>query len=103
MKIKEIEISEEEYEEMLNENYPEIDVLGCSYQAGYLLKEIDPIRFRCGMSEEPIKYECGNCGKIYEDKDEAEECCKVDCEECGKLYETEEEALNCCKDKKPND
>ena len=32
-----------------------------------------------GLREDPIEaYQCGNCGEVYEDKEEAEDCC-VNC------------------------
>lgn len=76
MNVQEKTITEEEYEDYLNECYPPVTVCGMEMQQGSILKEMDPIAFRCGLSEEPIKYECGECGTEYDNFDDAEECCK---------------------------
>lgn len=39
------------YEEMLNDCHDSIDICGYTYEAGHALKEIDPIAFRCGVSD----------------------------------------------------
>ena len=42
---------EEQFEEMLNECYEPVKV-GCSqWDAGYVMKELDPVAFRCGVSD----------------------------------------------------
>lgn len=77
MKAKEKTITEKEYEEMLNEIYPEVCLgNGLVFTAGRIIRELDPIAFRCGIADEPIKYCCSECEQVYDDKEEAEECCK---------------------------
>ena len=44
-------MDEEEYENMLDECYGEIDVCGYSYSASYALRELDPTAYRCGMAD----------------------------------------------------
>ena len=78
MNAKEIEISEDDYEERLNELFGEVSVCGINFDAGTLLKEIDPIAFRCGQSDEETRWECTECGKEHEEQDEAEEFCQKD-------------------------
>jgi len=58
---------EDLYEEMLNESYPEADVCGYNYSAGYLLRQIDSIAFRCGMND----HTC-NCEEIENKQAEVE-------------------------------
>ena len=38
-------MSEQDFMDMLNDTYPEVDLAGIEYSFGYMLKEIDPIRF----------------------------------------------------------
>ena len=43
--------ADDEFEQMLNDCYESVKV-GCSeWDAGYVLKELDPVAFRCGVSE----------------------------------------------------
>jgi hypothetical protein len=42
---------EEQFEEMLNECYEPIKVGCCQWDAGYVMKELDPTAFRCGVSD----------------------------------------------------
>lgn len=43
--------TEEAYEQSLNDNYPPVSVCGYERDQGTLLREIDPIAFRCGVSD----------------------------------------------------
>ncbi len=92
------EISDDEYEQMLNDIYPEdVSVCGYKHSQGTLLKEIDPIAFQCGKSDE-MKWECSECGNVYDEEDEAEECWKtcqdvVECNHCGETI-LEEKAFH---------
>jgi hypothetical protein len=43
--------AEEEFEEMLDECYPPVKVGSCEWNAGYVLRELDPVAFRCGISD----------------------------------------------------
>lgn len=36
----------DEFEQILNDIYPEVDIAGYTYPAGYALRQIDPIAFR---------------------------------------------------------
>ena len=57
---------EELFEELLDECYPEVKVGCCTWSAGYLMKEMDPVAFRCGVSEE--LYSQAEDGCLYEHK-----------------------------------
>lgn len=54
------------------------------------------------MSEAIQKWECGRCGELHDDEDEAGKCCqpvvnmKWECSECGKVYDDEGDAKGCC-------
>ena len=74
-KAYEVQISENEYEEMLNDTYETVEICGMTYEAGYALKEVDPVAFRCGLADEPLWWACDECRTEYEDEDEANECC----------------------------
>ena len=101
MKAIEIEretITEEMYIDMLNEQG---DItIGClTFSPADILKQLDPVAYRCGLSdcqEYETVYECPICGEEHEDEEDAEECCQYRCVECGELYEIEEGAENCC-------
>jgi len=43
--------TEEVYEELLDECFAEVKIGELTYAAGYVLKEVDPIAFRCGVSD----------------------------------------------------
>lgn len=43
--------AEEQYEEMLSECYQDVNVCGGEYEAGYLLRLVDPVAFRCGFCD----------------------------------------------------
>ena len=83
---EEIELTDDEYEQQLNDAYGPVDICGMTFDAGRALRELDPIAFRCGLADEPQRWRCLGCGKIYEEEDEAAECC----------YEEEDEAAECC-------
>ena len=42
---------EDMYEEMLNECYEPVSICGFNYDQGHALRNLDPIAFRCGVSE----------------------------------------------------
>ena len=43
--------AEEEFEQMLDECNEPVKVGCCEWDAGYVLKELDPVAFRCGVSD----------------------------------------------------
>jgi len=55
-------MSKVEFLDMLNEEYPSVNLAGFEYSFGYALKELDPIRFDvmyndyCSMLEEEECY-----------------------------------------------
>ncbi len=82
MNAKEIEfeMSDDDYRDMLDELYGDVEICGMKFNSGYALKELDPTAFRCGKSdyesEQPSKWECGECGDEHDDEHDAEDCCK---------------------------
>ncbi len=84
MSAIEHEITDEEYIEELNEIYGEVEICGMTFDAGRALKELDPTAFDCGKSD-LMKWECSECGAVYDEEDDAEEC------DCPEKEESEEE------------
>ena len=73
---EEIETTEEEFEEELNEIYGTVNVCGFEMDAGTVLKECDPVAFRCGLADKETQYKCGECGSVFDTEEKAEECCE---------------------------
>jgi len=74
------ELTDDEYEDILNETYGTVDVCGITFDSGAILRKLDPTAFRCGMTEyedslEPEEWACGVCGNTFDDEDDAEDCC----------------------------
>ena len=40
-----LHMNESEFMDMLNDDYPPVDLAGIEYSFGFILKEVDPIRF----------------------------------------------------------
>jgi hypothetical protein len=76
MNSRQKELTEDQYEEMLTEIYGVVDVCGYKFDAGRVLRELDPTAFRCGMADEPEVFVCGECDAEYDNETDAEECCK---------------------------
>ena len=81
----EAEITDEEYRDVLSELYGNVEICGMTFDSGYALQELDPTAFRCGKvdyeSEMPSKWQCSECGDVFDDEDDAEECCQEDDDE----------------------
>jgi len=84
-KTKEIEIyTEEDYNNMLDECYPECNIAGMTFSTSHALKEIDPITYQCGFNdyqEYKTVYLCPICNTEFEDEEEAKFCCQTEEEE----------------------
>lgn len=76
----EAEVDEEEYRNFLDEIYPAVELGSLTFDASKIIEELDPIAFRVGMadyaSEQPARFECGECGEEHANEDDAEECCQ---------------------------
>jgi hypothetical protein len=82
MNARKKELTEEQYENILDDIYPEpVLICGMEYNQAYALKELDPIAFRCGQSDyqddDSIPWECSLCGQEFDNEDYADNCCKV--------------------------
>lgn len=81
MKAYEIEKDEREFEELLNETYGTVTICGQEFDQGSAYKELDPVGFRCALSDEPIQYGCSTCDAVFDSEDDANECCIDEIEE----------------------
>jgi hypothetical protein len=71
--------NEDSFMDMLNDSYEEVSICGMKYNAGYALKEIDPIAFQCALNDSQeieTVYICPICGIEHEDEEEALYCCQ---------------------------
>jgi len=75
MNAYEKEIDEREYMDWLDEIYEPVQVGNSTFDVSRIIKELDPIAFRCGMADMPVVWVCGECDTEYDDEDEAEDCC----------------------------
>jgi hypothetical protein len=78
MNAKLKEYDDREFAQHLNDQYGDVKICGLSYGQGDALREIDPTAFDTMMADVPGVWICDECGKEYEDEDEANECCKPD-------------------------
>ena len=74
---REKEFTEDDYADYLDEVLGDIEVGNLTFQASLIIRELDPIAFRCGMSDVELdpEWECGECGEVFETEEDAEECC----------------------------
>jgi len=47
-----------------------------TFDTGKIVRELDPIAFRCGIEELDEEWRCGECNNVYNNEKEAENCCK---------------------------
>ena len=47
----EIEVSEKQYDEMLDDIYGDVKIAGFTYSTSCALKELDPTAYRCGKAD----------------------------------------------------
>lgn len=69
----EVEISEEQFDEFLDDCYGDVEVCGFTYNASYALKELDPTAYRCAKSDYESNYDLDDCEEYQEMADELEE------------------------------
>lgn len=62
----EYECSESEYDEMLDDCYPNVEVVGMTFYPSDVLKSCDPIAYRCGKSDYESEYDVSDCAD-YQD------------------------------------
>lgn len=77
--LKDKEISDSDYRDILDDLYGTVEVCGMTMDSGRVLEEMDPTAFRCGKAdyEDGIEdvWTCSECDTEYKWEDDAEECC----------------------------
>ena len=63
-------MSESEFMDMLNDDYPPVNLAGVEYCFGYILKEVDPIRFDVWYNDH-ISYMEDADNALYQDLENA--------------------------------
>lgn len=98
-KYSEVEPSDSEIEDYLDELYPEsVNVCGYDTTQSYILKHMDRIAFDMFGSDNMSGYKCDVCDTVYKDddaEDKATECCQKECSECGKDLDDDSESYLC--------
>jgi hypothetical protein len=56
-------MNESEFMDMLNDEYPAVDLAGIEYSFGFILKEVDPIRFNIWYND--------YCSELEEEEENA--------------------------------
>lgn len=69
-------LTENEYEKYLNEIYSEIKIGYLTFSPGKIVRKLDPVAFRCGISAMDEKWICSYCEMEYDNETEAENCCR---------------------------
>mgnify|MGYP003406281199 CR=1 FL=1 len=54
----------ERYDEFLDEIYPKCEIAGLSYYTAHVLKNVDPVAYRCGFNDW-LDSECRD-GRLFE-------------------------------------
>lgn len=63
-------MSESEFMDMLNDDYPPVNLAGMEYSFGYILNEVDPIRFDVWYNDYCSELEDAD-NALYQDLDYA--------------------------------
>ena len=64
--------TESEYDEFLDENFEDVEVVGFTYSTSEALKRLDPIAYRCGKSDYESNFDLDDCEEYNDLKDELE-------------------------------
>ena len=64
--------TDDEYDEMLDEIYGDVEICGASYSSSQALKELDPVAYRCAKNDYESDYDLDNCEDYSDLKDELE-------------------------------
>ena len=64
--------SDDEYDEMLDDVYGDVEICGMNYSSSQALKELDPVAYNCGKGDYEANYDLDNCEEYSDLKDELE-------------------------------
>ena len=70
-----IEPAEKALEALIDDTYESVSICGIEFSPGQILKELDPIAFRCALLEQPEQWQCLICEEIHDNEDDAASCC----------------------------
>jgi len=76
--------TEDDYCNMLNKCYGEVTLGQFSWDADYVLRELDPTAYNvgfCDYQEYETRYYCPICNEEFNDYDDAKWCCQEEIEE----------------------
>lgn len=57
----EYECSDDEYDEMIDDCSDEVNIFGMTYSPSQVLKELDPVAYRCGKSDYESNFDLDDC------------------------------------------
>ena len=58
--------TEAEFDDFLDEFYDEVKVCGMTYSTSYVLKECDPVAYRCAKSDYEGNFDLADCAEYTE-------------------------------------
>ena len=64
--------SDDDYDEMLDDVYGDVEICGMNYSSSRALKLLDPVAYRCGKGDFESNYDLDNCEEYNDLKDELE-------------------------------
>lgn len=80
---KETELTDREFENVLNEMYGDVTICGMTFSSGRALRELDEVAFDQARNDytdsldrdNPV-WVCDKCAEEFDNEDDADECCK---------------------------
>ena len=64
--------TDDEYDQMLDDVYGNVEICGMIYSSSRALKLLDPVAYRCAKNDFESNYDLDNCEKYSDLKDELE-------------------------------
>ena len=64
--------TDDEYEQMLDDVYGDVEICGMNYSSSQALKLLDPVAYRCAKNDFESDYDLENCEEYSDLKDELE-------------------------------
>ena len=64
--------TDDEYEQMLDDVYGDVEICGMNYSSSRALKILDPVAYRCAKNDFESNYDLNNCEEYSDLKDELE-------------------------------
>lgn len=64
--------TDDEYDEMLDDVYGDVEICGMNYSSIQALKLLDPVAYRCAKNDYESDYDLDNCEEYSDLKDELE-------------------------------